>query len=265
MVQLPPHYSVVLLNHQVAIGVVSWVEVCDDTARNAKNPHDCKVLLNKDEDGDNADDTIRALRHWQNVPQFMRRQAWTHVSEGSPLVDLITNVLMVTCAHDGCKHPALSILDWAVTGLSPLSQDVPTSSPQGRIHPFFEVARPVAFQHPPIVLAVDLIMKKEAYVSSHRFRSKLRHLTPLNSWWLFNSCLSCMIYCNNYSVYTRHLLFRVSQKVCFYFNNVQDTVSQFKPQQVFNKQQENSWYWISQFTSGIKRVLSWSLENEAEV
>lgn len=146
---------------------------------------------------------------------------------------------MVTCAHDGCKHPALSILDWAVIGLSPLSQDVPTSSPQGRIQPLFEVTRPVPFQHPPIVFAVDLIMKKETYVSSQRFWSKLRHLTPLNSWWLFNSCHMCVIYCNNYTVYTRHLSFRVSQEVCYYFNNVQNTVSQFKPQQVFNKQQEN--------------------------
>lgn len=42
VVQLPPHFVVVLLNHQIGICVVSRVEVGDHTARNAENPHDCE-------------------------------------------------------------------------------------------------------------------------------------------------------------------------------------------------------------------------------
>lgn len=39
--QLLPHFVVVLLDHQVGIGVVRRVEVCDHAARDAKNAHDC--------------------------------------------------------------------------------------------------------------------------------------------------------------------------------------------------------------------------------
>lgn len=42
VVQLLASLRVILLNHQVAVGVVRRVEVGDDAARNSKNSHDCK-------------------------------------------------------------------------------------------------------------------------------------------------------------------------------------------------------------------------------
>lgn len=42
-IQLLPGFAVELLNHQVVICVVSGVEVCDDTGRNAKNSHHWKT------------------------------------------------------------------------------------------------------------------------------------------------------------------------------------------------------------------------------
>lgn len=65
----------------------------------------------------------------------------------------------LTCAHDCCKHPALPVFDWAITSEGPQSQDVPTPSPKGRIHPLFEIPRPVPLQHTPVILTVDLNQK----------------------------------------------------------------------------------------------------------
>lgn len=41
-VQFLAGLRIILLNHQVAVGVMSWVEVGDNTARNSKNSHDCR-------------------------------------------------------------------------------------------------------------------------------------------------------------------------------------------------------------------------------
>lgn len=66
---------------------------------------------------------------------------------------------IITCAHDRCKHPTLSVLDRAETRLGPLSQDVSAPSPQGGMNSLFVVTGPVPFQHSPVVLAVYLNIK----------------------------------------------------------------------------------------------------------
>jgi len=44
----------------------------------------------------------------------------------------------ITCAHDSCKHPALSILDWPETRVGPLFQDVTAPCPAAGMDTFSE-------------------------------------------------------------------------------------------------------------------------------
>lgn len=127
---------------------------------------------------------------------------------GTFVNDLIVDVSIyrdrITCAHDGCKHPALSILDWAITGLSPLCQDVPTPGPNGRIDSLFEVIWPIPFQHSPVVLTVDLTMKEidKCQFPKVMKQAQASHVFPdhSDSRRQFNSCFSRLFYCSTYSV-----------------------------------------------------------------
>lgn len=56
--QLLAHLVVVLLNHQVGVGVVRRVEVCDDAARDAKNAHDCGAQSDDRDTRMNASDAL---------------------------------------------------------------------------------------------------------------------------------------------------------------------------------------------------------------
>lgn len=69
-----------------------------------------------------------------------------------------------TCAHDGCKHPALAVLDRTVARDGPHPQDVPAAGPRARIDPLFEIAGPVPLQHALVVFAVDLDEEEETNV-----------------------------------------------------------------------------------------------------
>ena len=92
---------------------------------------------------------------------------------------------VTTCAHDGCKHPALAVLDGAAAGLGPLPQDVPAPSPQGGVHSILEVPGPVSLQDSAVIFTVDLNMDREdtcqypvfALSVPMRSESKSGHLT----------------------------------------------------------------------------------------
>lgn len=119
MVQFHAGLRVILLNHQVAVGVVSRIEVGDNTARNSKNSHDCGMQSQR-----------KCIAVWKiRDIKGVRKVIQLRQVESS----------QITCTHDSCKHPALPISDGAVVGLGPHSQNVPAPGPRGRMDPLFEV------------------------------------------------------------------------------------------------------------------------------
>lgn len=127
-----------------------------------------------------------------------------------------------TCAHDSCKHPALSILDWSVTRLSPLPQDFPTPSPQGGINPFFEVTRPVSFQHSTVIFTVDLNREDKCQFLEIIKQAQASLIFSDSQWQLLTTLIDCFTACvQNFSR---------SRIIC-------RTLFQFEPWHVFNEQQ----------------------------
>ena len=105
---------------------------------------------------------------------------------------------IITCAHDRCEHPTLSVLDRAETRLGPLPQDFTAPSPQGGMKSLFVVTGPVPLQHSPVVLAVYLNIKDKREVPKNINHSVARSINPNNY-----SLPACSIYCTEHcrSVY----------------------------------------------------------------
>jgi len=110
---------------------------------------------------------------------------------------------IITCAHDGCKNPALSILDRAVAGLRPLRQDVPAPGPQGGVHSILEAPVPFPRQHTAVVFTVDLKHERKKINAIVHFCTLIKQtgtphilLDDCDHVWHFNNLFSC----NNYSV-----------------------------------------------------------------